>query len=103
MNVYKSDFIKQLMDKYGYTKSSATSLVEDFWSLLTDNLEQGNAVFFYGFGCFDLVERKARACTNPQTKERCSIPAHWVPRFYPGNTLKRAVKKWEDNEKRGLS
>lgn len=74
MNVYKSDFIKQLMEKYNYTKSSATSVVDDFWSVLTENLEQGNAVFFYGFGCFDIIERKARSCINPQTKERCSVP-----------------------------
>lgn len=102
MTVYKQDFIDQLMKEHNYTKSSATSVVDDFWDLIVKNLENGNAVFFYGLGCFDIVERKARSCPNPQTKERCEIPAHWVPRFYPGNTIKRAVKKWADNEKRGL-
>jgi len=103
MNIYKSDFIRQLMEKYNYTKTSATQVVDDFWSVLADNLEQGNTVFFYGFGSFDIVERKGRSGVNPQTQERCPIPAHWVPRFYPGSTLKRAVKKWSDSKKRGLS
>ena len=101
MNVNKNDFIHQLIEKHNYTKSSATNLVEDFLSLLTENMEMGNTVFFYGFGCFDILERKKRIGINPQTKEPCPIPAHWVPRFYPGNALKRAVKKWEDNKKRG--
>lgn len=103
MNVTKQEFIKQLMEKHHYTKSSATSLVEDFWSLITENLEQGNSIFFYGYGCFDLLERAKRNCKNPQNGERCDIPAHYIPRFYPGNTLRRAVKKWEDNDKRGLT
>ncbi len=103
MNVYKKDFVNQLMEKYHYTKSSATSLVDDFLNVVEDNMEKGNAIFFYGFGCFDMIERRARSTVNPQTKERCPVPAHWVPRFYPGRRLRRAVKKWEDNEKRGLS
>lgn len=100
--VTKSGFIDQLVKRYGYTKSSATSLVEDFWSAILDNLEDGRAVYFYGLGCFDLLERAERICRNPQDNEqRIRIAAHYVPRFYPGNAMKRAVKKWEDDAKRG--
>lgn len=103
MHVNRKEFIKQLVEKHGYTKTSATNLVDDFWNVIVDNMEQGNPVFFRGFGCFDLIERKQRSCINPQTKEPCDVPAHWVPRFYPGDTVKRAVKKWADNKKRGLN
>lgn len=102
MNINKEAFIQQLVDKHHYTKKSATALVNDFWDLVVENLENGNSVFFYGLGCFDLLERAERHCLNPVTKEKCVSPAHWIPRFYPGNTLRRAVKKWEDNNKRGL-
>lgn len=102
MNITKVEFIQQLIDKHRYTKKSATALVEDFWDVLIDNLEHGNTVSFRGFGCFDMVERAERSCLNPQTGDKCVIPPHWVPRFYPGNAMKRAVKKWSDSEKRGL-
>lgn len=102
MNVNKGGFVHQLMEKYHYTKASATSVVDDFCAVLLDNMERGNTVSFYGFGCFDIVERAARSCPNPRTQEKCEIPAHWVPRFYPGNAMRRSVKKWEDNEKRGV-
>lgn len=101
--VTRDEFIQQLRDLYGYTKGSATMLVEDFWNVVLDNLEQGRPVFFYGLGCFDMVERAERTFKSLRDQDSVTVPAHYVPRFYPGNAMKRAVKTWEDNEKRGLS
>ena len=74
MDIKRVDLIQQLVDKHGYTKKAATSI----------------------------VERKARSCPNPQTGEKVDVPAHWIPRFYPGNKMRLAVKLWEDSTKRGL-
>ncbi len=100
MDIKKSDFVDQLREKHNYTKGSAEMLVDDFWDILADNMEAGNTVSFYGYGCFDMVKRAARSCPNPVTKERCDIPEHWVPKFYPGERLKKAVRVMEDNERR---
>lgn len=94
MDINRSDFINQLVEKHGYTKKSATALVEDFIDMVLENLEHGNRVSFQGFGRFDIIERKARSCPNPQTGERVEVPAHLVPRFFAGNHTKFAVKKW---------
>ena len=102
MNVTKKEFVRQLMDKHHYKKSSAVQLVDDFWDVLNDNIEAGNPVSFYGYGCFDLIQRKARLGVNPCTQERCTIPEHWSVRFFPGNIIKRSAKKWADNQERGL-
>ena len=102
MDIKRNDLIKQLVDKHAYTKKAATSIVDDFINIILDNLEEGNTVSIRNFGCFDILERKARSCPNPQTGEKVNIPAHWVPRFYPGNQMRLVVKKWEDNTKRGL-
>lgn len=85
-----------------YTKKQATELVDDFCKAVATNLEHGDPVSIYGFGCFDIVERAERTCTTPQG-DKMAVPAHWSPKFYPGNTLRRAVKKWADNSKRGLT
>ena len=66
------------------------------------NLGNGDTVSIHNFGCFDILERKARSCPNPQTGEKVDVPAHWIPRFYPGNKMRLAVKLWEDSTKRGL-
>lgn len=102
MDIKRNDLIQQLVDKYGYTKKAATSIVDDFTSIILYNLGEGNTVSIRNFGCFDILERKERSCPNPQTGEKVIVPAHWVPRFYPGNQMRRVVKVWEDNTKRGL-
>lgn len=102
MDVKRVDLINQLVDKYHYTKSSAESVVDDFCDIVIDNLKMGNTISIYGFGCFDILERKERRCPHPISGDPVSIPAHWIPRFYPGALMRRAVKIWEDNEKRGI-
>lgn len=101
MNVKRKDLIQQLVGK-GYTKKAATSIVDDFVEVILENLGNGNAVSIRNFGRFNVLERKARSCPNPQTGERICVPAHWIPRFYPGNGMRRVVKMWEDDVKRGL-
>lgn len=102
MDVTRNGLIQQLVGK-GYTKKAATSIVDDFVCVILENLEKGNTISIRNFGCFDILERKARSCPNPQTGERVDVPAHQIPRFYPGNGMRRAVKVWEDNMKRGLT
>lgn len=102
MDIKRNDLIEQLVEKHGYTKKAATSIVDDFVDIVLDNLSEGNTVSIRNFGCFDILERKARSCPNPQTGEKVDIPAHWVPRFYPGNRMRLVVKMWEDNNKRKL-
>ncbi len=101
MNVKRKDLIQQLVEK-GYTKKAATSLVDDFTAIILENLEHGNTVSLHNFGCFDILERSARTCPNPQTGETIHVPAHLIPRFYPGTGMRKAVKLWEADEKRGL-
>lgn len=102
MDIKRVDLIQQLVDKHGYTKKAATCIVDDFTDIILYNLGNGDTVSIHNFGCFDILERKARSCPNPQTGEKVDVPAHWIPRFYPGNKMRLAVKLWEDSTKRGL-
>lgn len=102
MDVKKADLIQQLMEREGYTKKAASDIVQAFSKIILENLEDGNTVSLRNFGCFDILERKERSCPNPQTGEKVVVPAHYIPRFYPGSRMRAAVKKWEDNVRRGL-
>jgi len=102
MEIKRADLIQQLVDEHRYTKSAATDIVDGFTDVVVENLRNGNNVSIYGFGKFEALERQARSCPNPQTGEPIEIPAHFVPRFYPGTKLKLAVKMWEDDVRRGL-
>lgn len=103
MKVKRADLIQQLADDYGYSKKAATDIVDVFTDVILNNLEKGNSVLVRNLGCFDLLVRQERSCPNPVTGERVVIPTHYIPRFYPSKRMRIAVKKWEDNTKRGLA
>lgn len=95
MDINRKVFVRQLATKYGYKIKDATAFVDDVIELILDNIQEGNSVSFYGFGCFDLLERKAHVCPNRQMGTMIDIPAHYIPRFYPGTRMHKAVKVWE--------
>ena len=39
MDIKRVDLIQQLVDKHGYTKKAATSIVDDFTDIILYNLE----------------------------------------------------------------
>ena len=103
MDIKRNDLIQQLVSKHGYTKKAATDIVDDFTDIVLENLRGGNTVSLRNFVFFDILERKARSCPNPQTGEKVDVPAHWIPRFYPGSKMRLAVKMWEDDSRRGMA
>jgi len=102
MKIKRADLIGQLSKNYGYSKKAAARMVDDITSLIIGNMEQGNTILIRNIGCFDILKRAERSCPNPATGERVVVPEHYIPRFYPSNRMRIAVKKWEDNAKRGL-
>lgn len=101
MKVTKRDLIDQLVENYHYTKSSAKELVDTFTDIVLENMEAGNTVSIHGFGSFDIITRKARTARDPLYHQLHEVPEHLVARFFPGNSMKRAVRTWEDNRNRG--
>lgn len=100
MEIKRADLIRQLSETFGYTKASAAELIDDFTQIIIDNMEAGNTVSLRNLGKFSILERAQRRCPNPQTGEEVVVPAHFIPRFYPSNRMRIAVKMWEDDVKR---
>ena len=50
MDIKRVDLIQQLVDRHGYTKKAATSIVDDFTNLILENLEEGNTISIHNFG-----------------------------------------------------
>jgi DNA-binding protein HU-beta len=99
MDVNRKMLVRQLADKKGYKIKDATVFVNDLFDLIVENIQEGNSVSIYGFGCFDLLERKAHVCPNRQLGTMIDVPAHFIPRFYPGVRMYNAVKAWESTAK----
>ena len=87
----KSEFIKTVSDKTGYTKREIATILKTMGETITDALVENQTVSFVGFGSFFTRERSARNGINPRTREKIQIPARRAPDFKFGTNIKRAI------------
>jgi len=88
----RKEIIERLADK-GYTKKSASLIVDDFVRVLTEALVEGEDIMLHGFGTFRVLNTKSREMIDYQSKEPISVPSHHAPKFTPGAQLKRWVRE----------
>jgi DNA-binding protein HU-beta len=88
----KSELIAKIAEQTGVTKKVATSVVEAFQNVVTEELSHGGKVQLIGFGNFETRKRAARKGRNPQTGAEMEIAASVVPAFKAGKKLKDAVR-----------
>ena len=74
------------------TKKDAEVAVKAVTDSIVAALKNGEKVQLVGFGTFEVRERAARECINPQTKAKVKVPASKVPAFKAGAALKTLVK-----------
>lgn len=99
MDINRKQLARQVAKQKGYTIKGSLKFIDDLIDVIIDNMHQGNSVSIYGFGCFDMLERKAHVCPNRRGGEMFVVPAHFVPRFYPGVRMYTAVKEWEESHR----
>jgi len=98
LDINRKQLARQMAAERGWTISAALQAVDDVTNTILDNLAAGNTVSIYGFGCFDVLARKEHVVPDRLTGEMKPVPAHWIPRFYPGERMRRIVKKLELEE-----
>lgn len=87
----KNDLIELVARKAHLTKKASTEAIDTFLNEIQRALVKGDKVVLSGFGTFD-VDQRAKKKIFLRGKEE-EVPPHRVPRFRPGKTLKRAIKK----------
>ena len=89
----KQEFVDQVAQKSGLSRSDAGEAVDAFLETVTDTLKSGDSITFTGFGKFSTAHRAAREGVNPRNpSEKVHSPAATVPKFSAGSQLKGAVK-----------
>ena len=80
------------MNKTELVAAIAEKALNAFVESVEDALKAGDKIQLVGFGTFEVRERAARECINPQTKAKVKVAASKVPAFKAGAALKDAVK-----------
>lgn len=87
----KTELVNTIAFAAGLKRKDAAAAVDAFTEIISAELKKNNKVQLPGFGTFEVARRNARSGKNPHTGEALEIPAHNVPKFKPGKSLKEAV------------
>ena len=90
----KKEFVDLYFHKGEFTtKVDAEKKAMAFLATIEEVLEKGDEISFLGFGKFEVTERAARTCRNPQTGEEMKVEAKKAVKFKAGKALAEKVNK----------
>ncbi len=84
----KSELIKAIADKAGFTQKDATLAYDAFISSVTEALKAGEKVQLVGFGTLEVKKVEAKTGINPQTGAKVEIPSCKKPVMKFGKAYK---------------
>ena len=88
----KNELVAKLAEETGLTKVDCQKVLESTLDVTRKAIKKGDEVRLVGFGTFIRAKQAARKGRNPQTGEKISIKARWVPRFRAGKDFKTFVR-----------
>lgn len=89
----KKELTEIVARKAHLTKKASKEAVETFLAEVVRQLLKGERVVLSGFGTFHVIQMKGKRVVVPKSGVEKQVPAHRLPRFIPGKTLKRQIKK----------
>ena len=93
INLTKKDIVNSLYMQLGFSKSICENLLEDFFTIILNNLIKHNKVKIAKFGTFSIRKKSRRTGRNPKTKEETVIAERNVVLFKPSKELKFSINK----------
>ena len=91
INLTKKDLVNQVYMQIGFSKQISEILIEEFFSLIIENLKKEGSIKISKFGTFSLRAKKPRIGRNPKTKEEKIISKRNVVLFKPSKEFKEFV------------
>ena len=87
----KADLTEGLCQRVGLNMCEAREVVDAFFDVVRETLEDGDNVLLSGFGKFQLRDKRPRPGRNPQTGEVALIAARRVVTFLASGGLKNRI------------
>lgn len=92
-NVTKQDLIYEIARSTGYIQSDIRTVVEEFLSSVTRELDSSNTIEIRGFGTFSARKRLPRPARNPRTGEVVQLGERIAPLFKFSGELKQQINQ----------
>jgi len=93
VNLTKKEIVNSIYMQLGFSKKVCENLLEDFFSILIDELIQNKKVKISNFGTFILRFKKSRLGRNPKTLKQSIISERNVILFKPSKEFKNFINE----------
>ena len=93
INLTKKEIINSIYMQLGFSKKISENLLEDFLSIILNELIKNKKVKISKFGTFIIRHKKSRVGRNPKTLEKKIISDRNVVLFKPSNELKKYINE----------
>ncbi len=97
INLTKKDLVSVIYMQVGFSKRITESLIDEFFSIIIENLSKKKTVKISNFGTFLIRSKKSRIGRNPKTKEEKEISKRNVVLFKPSKEFKEFLNKTGNN------
>jgi len=91
INLTKKDLVNLVYMQIGFSKQISANLIEEFFSLIINNLKHEKKLKISKFGTFSIRKKKERIGRNPKTKEEKKISKRNVVLFKPSKEFKNFI------------
>lgn len=88
----KADVISEIADKTGIDKADVTASIEAFFTVVKDNMANGENIYVRGFGSFINKKRAKKIARNISKNTAIVIDEHFVPAFKPSKVFVEKIK-----------
>ena len=91
INLTRKDLMNSVYMQIGFSKNISVNLIEDFFTIITENLKNEKKLKLSKFGTFSIRSKKSRIGRNPKTKEQKTISDRDVVLFKASKEFKDLV------------
>ena len=95
-NLTKKDLVNLIYMQIGFSKNISENLIEEFFSLIIQNLKKEEKLKLSKFGTFSIRKKKSRIGRNPKTKEEKKISERKVVLFKPSKEFREFINLKKD-------
>ena len=91
MTLTKAHIVEALFAKNIFPKTQSAQVIDTFFEMIKQSLQNGEEVIISGFGKFSVQEKQARRGRNPQTGEPIVLPSGRVVTYKCSGVLRAAT------------
>ena len=88
----RSQLISKVARQTQLTSAEAEKVLDSFVDNIIESLRDGDKVTIAGFGRFEMRRRKAKAFTNPKTRDKSQLEPRDIPGFKASGLMKQKLE-----------